>query len=200
MFVLFIFQKHFCMFLFYLIVKNAKKNLNTCCLCLFLLCSPTKGILNFFYVRCSFRYPALSLWNRKSSQTQPVSQSRRYHSSIYLTPSDSDFFSGESEMGDILHIILWGMLNNLDEVSLGFRPANPVAFDIKSSTLNALKNSSGKDWEDCKAYITHFLEACGTIKSPNFSKSYNRLRLFRYSLTGYTKYWLKQLPSGTIAT
>jgi len=37
-------------------------------------------------------------------------------------------------------------------------------------------------------------------KPPSVSKPYKRLRLFGYSLTGHTKYWFEELPSGTIAT
>lgn len=168
-----------------------RKKWNNCCLCLFLLCSPTKGILNYFYVRCIFRYPTLWPKNRKKNcQTQPIRQIRRYHSSICLTLGDIDFSSEKSEMGDILCIILgdYGMLYNLEEVSLGFQPENPVAFDTNNSTLNALKDNQffGKSYK--------------TTKPPSVSKQYKRLGLFGYLLTGHTKFWLEELPSGTIAT
>lgn len=107
--------------------------------------------MNLFYVRCIFRYHTLWLSNRKNCQTQPVRQIRRYHSSICLTPGDSDFSSEKSEMGDILRIILWdyGMLDNLEEVSLGFQSENPIAFDTENSTLNALKDNQffGKSYK-----------------------------------------------------
>jgi len=40
-------------------------------------------------------------------------------------------------MGDELRITLgdYERLDNLDEVSLGFQPSNPVVFDIKNSVM-----------------------------------------------------------------
>ena len=48
-----------------------------------------------------------------------------------------DYSSDESEMGDELRITLgdYERLDNLDEVSLGFQPSNPVVFDIKNSVM-----------------------------------------------------------------
>jgi hypothetical protein len=47
---------------------------------------------------------------------------------------------------------IYGMLDNLEEVSLGFQPDNPVTFDTKSSTLNALKDNQffGKSYKTTK--------------------------------------------------
>jgi len=64
-------------------------------------------------------------------------------------------------MGDHPHITLgdYGRLDNLDEISLGFEPANPIVFDIKNNVLVNLKTNqfAGRDLEDCKAHLTHFL-------------------------------------------
>jgi len=78
-----------------------------------------------------------------------------------------DYSSYESEMGEKHCITLgdYGRLDNLDEVSLGFQPANPVVFDIKNSVMMNLKSNpfSGKEMEDCNAHFKHFLDACSTI-------------------------------------
>jgi hypothetical protein len=80
----------------------------------------------------------------------------------------------------------YGRLDNLDEVSLGFQPANLVVFDIKNSVMMNLKSNqfSGKEMTYCNAYLTHFLDACITINPAEVSESDKRLRFFVYSLTG----------------
>jgi len=59
----------------------------------------------------------------------------------------------------------YGRLDNLDEITLGFQPANPVVFDIKNSVLVNLKNNQFADRkvEDCNAHLTNFLDICHTI-------------------------------------
>jgi hypothetical protein len=107
-------------------------------------------------------------------------------------------------MGDKHHITLrdYGRLDNLEEVSLGFQPANPVVFDIKNNVMMNLKSNqfSGKELEDCNAHMTQFLDVCITINPTGVLESDKRLRLFEYSLTGRAKDWLDTLPSGTIGT
>jgi len=46
-------------------------------------------------------------------------------------------------------------LDNLDEISLGFQPANLVVFDIKNSVLVNLKSNqfAARDLEDCNTYL-----------------------------------------------
>jgi len=44
----------------------------------------------------------------------------------------------------------WGRVDNLDEVSLGFHPVNPVVFDLKNNVIINLKSNqfSGNESED----------------------------------------------------
>ncbi|GAU39222.1 hypothetical protein TSUD_396690 [Trifolium subterraneum] len=71
----------------------------------------------------------------------------------------------------------------------GFQTANPVAFEIKNSILNALKENkfSGNDVE-CP-YLHLSISECA-----------KRLRLFKFSLSGRAKDWLDTLPNRTINT
>ena len=79
----------------------------------------------------------------------------------------------------------YGRLDNLDEISLDFQPANLVVFDIKNNVMMNLKSNqfSGKETAYCNAYLTRFLEACVTINPTAVSESDKRLRFFGYSLT-----------------
>jgi len=107
-------------------------------------------------------------------------------------------------MGDHPRITLgdYGRLDNIEEVSLGFQPANPVVFNIKNGFMLYLKSNqfSGKESEDCNTHLTHFLVACNTINPAGVLKYDKRLRLFGCSLTGRANDWLDRLPSGTIKT
>lgn len=100
-------------------------------------------------------------------------------------------------MGDHPCITLggYGRLDNLDEISLGFLPANPVVFDIKNSVLVNLKTNqfARRDLEDCNAHLTHFLDICSTINLVGISKSYKIIWLFGYSVKGRAKDWLDAL-------
>jgi len=61
-------------------------------------------------------------------------------------------------MGDERRITLgdYGRLDNFEEVSFGFQPANPVVFDIKNNVMMNLKSNqfSGKESEDCNANLS----------------------------------------------
>jgi len=118
----------------------------------------------------------------------------------HKTTPIQNYSSDESEMGELSRITLgdYGWLDNLDEVSLAFQPANPVVFGIKNSVMMNLKSNqfSGKETEDCNAHLKHFLDACNTINSAGVSESEKRLRLFGYSLIGRARDWLDVLPSG----
>jgi len=107
-------------------------------------------------------------------------------------------------MGDKRRITLgdYERLDNLDDVSLGFQPANPTVFDIKNSVMMNLKSNqcSGKEMEDCNAHLKHFTDARSTVNPTGVSESDKRLRLFGYSLTGKVRDWLDALPSGSIET
>jgi len=96
----------------------------------------------------------------------------------------------------------YGRLDNLEEVSLRFQPANPVVFDIKNIVMMNLKSNqfSGKESEDYNAHLTLFMDASYTINPTGVSKSYKQLRLFGYSLSGWANDWLDTLPSDTIET
>jgi len=115
-----------------------------------------------------------------------------------------DYSSDESEMGEEHRITLgnYGRLDNLNEVSLGFQPANPVVFDIKNNVLVNLKSNQflGKETDDCNAHLKHFIDAYITINPARVSESDKRLRMFGYSLTGRAIDWLDALPSGPIET
>jgi len=67
-------------------------------------------------------------------------------------------------MGEERHINLgdYGRLDNLDEVSLGFQPANPVVFYIKNIVMMNLKSNQfpSKETDDCNARLKPFLDAC----------------------------------------
>jgi len=75
-------------------------------------------------------------------------------------------------------------LDNLDEVSLGFQPANPVVFDIKNSVTMNLKSNqfSSKEMKDYNAHLTHFMDACIITNPAGVLESDKRLKLFGYSL------------------
>ncbi|KEH15837.1 hypothetical protein MTR_0503s0010 [Medicago truncatula] len=91
------------------------------------------------------------------------------------------------------HITLgdYGRLDNLDEVLLGFQPANFVVFNIKNNVMLNLKYNqfSCKESEECNAHLTHFMDACSKINPAGVSESDKRLRLFGYSLTTLAKDW-----------
>jgi len=67
-----------------------------------------------------------------------------------------------SNTGDQPRITLgeYGRLDNLEEISLGFQPVNPVVFDIKTNVLINLKTNqfAGIESVDCNAHLTLFLE------------------------------------------
>jgi len=79
---------------------------------------------------------------------------------------------------------------------------NPVLIDIKNAVLVALRENQflGKEFEDCNAHLTHFLEACNTINPSGVSESDKRLYLFVYYLSGRANDWFNAFPSGTLTT
>ena len=130
-----------------------------------------------------------------------IARERREQQEIIPIP---DYSSDESEMGEEHRVTLgdYGRLGNLEEVSLGFQPANPLVFDIKNIVMMNLESNpfSGKEREDYNTRLKHFLDACNTINPAEVLESDKRLRLFGYSLTGRTRDWLDALPSGSIET
>jgi len=90
----------------------------------------------------------------------------------------------------------------LDEVSLGFQPANQVVFDIKNSVLVNLKTNqfTRRKSEDCNARLTLFIDMCNTINPSEISEEDKRLWLFGYFLTRRSKDWLDALLRGAITT
>ncbi|CAJ2646353.1 unnamed protein product [Trifolium pratense] len=96
----------------------------------------------------------------------------------------------------------YGRGANGDQDFRGFQPANPVAFDIRSSVIKALKENkfSGADSECPNLHLSNFLDVCDYTDPPGVSECAKRLRLFKFSLTGRARDWLDTLPNGTIKT
>ena len=93
--------------------------------------------------------------------------------------------------------------SDAEQISLGFRPANPVNFDIKGNVLAGLRENQfdGRANRDPWDHLTQFSETCQIQKVPDhITEDQKKLRLFAFSLTGMAKEWLQCLPSGTIQT
>ncbi|GAU49183.1 hypothetical protein TSUD_133780 [Trifolium subterraneum] len=86
--------------------------------------------------------------------------------------------------------------------NLGFKPMNPVSFDIKNTVLSALKENqfSGSESECPNIHLARFYEACGYTDPTGVSESNKKLSLFPLSLTGRAKDWIDTLPPNTIAS
>jgi hypothetical protein len=90
-----------------------------------------------------------------------------------------------------------------DQVTLGFRSANPAKFDIKNIVLKDLRRDqfNGSDSQDPWEHLCHFPETCELQEVPDdVTEDQKQLRLFVYSLAGAAKDWLYCLPSGTFQT
>ncbi|MCI66737.1 putative athila retroelement ORF1 protein, partial [Trifolium medium] len=76
------------------------------------------------------------------------------------------------------------------QISLGFRPANPVNFDIKGNVLAGLRENQfdGRANRDPWDHFTQFSETCQIQKVPDqITEDQKKLRLFAFSLTGMAK-------------
>jgi len=84
-----------------------------------------------------------------------------------------------------------------------FQPANPVAFDIKTSVQQGLSNNQyeGREAQCPHEHLSKFYETCQYCVPPaHVTVDQKKLRLFAFTLTGGAKDWLLSLPSGTIQT
>ncbi|KAG9450268.1 hypothetical protein H6P81_010233 [Aristolochia fimbriata] len=76
-------------------------------------------------------------------------------------------------------------------------------FDFKPQLLLMLETHyqfSGLANEDPNDHLERFLDLCATFKYNGVSDDAARLRLFKFTLGGRAKTWLKTLPAGSIAT
>ena len=97
----------------------------------------------------------------------------------------------------------YGLANNRGRLTHTFQSTNPVAFDIKTSFQNGLKERQfdGTDAMSPHEHSSHFTETCEFCVPPTtITESQKKLRLFTFTLTGRAKDWLLSLPSGTIQT
>jgi hypothetical protein len=97
----------------------------------------------------------------------------------------------------------YSLANNRGRLTHTFQPANPVAFDIKTSVQNGLKDRQydGTEAMSPHEHLSRFAKKCEFCVPPaTVSESQKKLRLFPFTLTGRAKDWLLSLPSGTIQT
>ncbi|MCI42893.1 hypothetical protein A2U01_0064130, partial [Trifolium medium] len=72
------------------------------------------------------------------------------------------------------------------QISLGFRPANPVNFDIKGYVLAGLRENQfdRRANRDSWDHLTQFFETCQIqMVSDHITEDQKMLRLFAFSLT-----------------
>ena len=97
----------------------------------------------------------------------------------------------------------YGLANNRGRLTHTFQPANPVAFDIKTTVLNGLRDKQfdGAEGRSPHEHWSHFAETCEYCVPPStVTNDQKKLRLFAFTLTGRAKDWLISLPAGTIQT
>jgi len=95
----------------------------------------------------------------------------------------------------------YGLATNRGRLTHVFRPANPVAFDIKASAQNGLKERQfdGTETISPHEHLSHFAETCEFCVPPaTVTEDQKKLRLFPFTLTGKAKDWLLTLPNGTV--
>jgi len=81
----------------------------------------------------------------------------------------------------------YGLATNRGRLTHVFRPANPVAFDIKASVQNGLKERQfdGTETISPHEYLSHFAETCEfCVPLANVTDDQKKLRLFPFTLTG----------------
>jgi len=97
----------------------------------------------------------------------------------------------------------YGLANNRGRLTHTFQPANPVAFDIKTTVLNGLRDKQfdGAEGRSPHENLSHFVETCEFCVPPDtVTVDQKKLRLFAFTLTCRAKDWLLSLPAGTIQT
>jgi len=103
----------------------------------------------------------------------------------------------EPRLGD------YRLANPRGRLTHNFQPTTPVAFDIKTSVQNGLKERQfdGTDAISPYEHLSHFAETCEfCVPLATVTESQKKLRLFAFTLTGRAKDWFLSLPSGTIQT
>ena len=81
----------------------------------------------------------------------------------------------------------YGLGNHRGHLTHTFRPANPAAFDIKSTVLNGLRDKQydGTENMSLHEHLSRFAETCEFCAPPaTMTDSQKKLRLFPITLTG----------------
>jgi hypothetical protein len=93
----------------------------------------------------------------------------------------------------------YGLVTHRGQLTHTFQPANPVAFDIKTTVLNGLRDKQF-DWTESMSpheHLSRFAETCEFYVQPaNVTDAQKKLRLFPFTLTGRAKDWLLTIPNG----
>jgi len=93
----------------------------------------------------------------------------------------------------------YGLATHRGQLRHTFRPANPAAFDIKSTVLNGLRDKQfdGTEAKNPHEHLSRFAETCELCVPPaTVTDRQKKLRLFPFSLTGRARDWLITIPSG----
>jgi len=97
----------------------------------------------------------------------------------------------------------YGLSNNRGRLTCTFQPANLVAFDIKTTVLNGLRDKQfdGAEGRSPHEHLSHFSETYEFYVPPaTVTNDEKKLRLFSFTITGRAKDWLLSLPARTIQT
>jgi len=97
----------------------------------------------------------------------------------------------------------YGLAANRGRLTHVFQPANSVAFDIKTSIQNHLKDKQFDEFDNMTPHehLSHFAETCEfCVPLATMTDDQKKHRLFPFTLTGKAKDWLLTLPNGTIQT
>jgi hypothetical protein len=93
----------------------------------------------------------------------------------------------------------YGLATHRGQLTHTFQPANPVAFDIKTTVLNGLRDKQfdGTEAMSPHEHLSRFAETCEFCVQPaNVTDAQKKLRLFPFTLTGRAKDWLLPYPTG----
>jgi hypothetical protein len=97
----------------------------------------------------------------------------------------------------------YGLATHRGQLTHTFQPANPVAFDMKTTVLNGLRDKQfdGTEAMSPHEHLSRFAETCEFCVQPaTMTDAQKKLRLFPFTLTGRTKDWLLTIPNGTVQT
>jgi len=92
----------------------------------------------------------------------------------------------------------YGLAANRGHLTHVFQQANPVAFDIKTSVQQGLKENQydGRDTMSPHEHLSHFYETCQFYVPPlHVTEDRKEQRLFAFTLTGRAKDWLLSILS-----